>query len=927
MKVVKSLHSGILHRTLEMEGKKLFSLASLWGFRLSTGQPVLEKDLWPEVLSALPSGQALDAGLPKFKAEFLVAGSFLSSELTTGGRVEVECGDLSKSLAVFGDRYWSATSFDGPMPITEIPLTYEQAFGGAGSLENPVGKGITDVEYEGVKRRPLPNVEYLSSLVSSKNDKPKPASLGNVDMTWQPRSRLAGTYDEEYVNRYMPGFPPDMDPTYFCCAASDQWFDDFPVGGEAYRITNMNLEYPQLTGRLPKIRARLFLNVVSKGEARLMELESRIDTVWLLPNQDCGILIHRGVLELDPDAEFDITATLIAHEAQHDAPRELVHYEEQLARRTDPEKGMIYSFNTDAIIPQGVLCGFKQILVDNQTDNSVVREQFEIYTGNQKAKLEDQINERFQEIEKPLTDHGFDGLSIADLQAKQTAQETETGKTLQAIMDRLAPKDPENPNAIDLVNMDLSAINDLSDFLKLMAEDEEQKAKNGIREKIEELKSQPSTESMVAELENVLKELALPPLLPRIRNEVNAAWRTIEAQLEDTKQKLVIAQSLGVDPGPVLEQLDSLNQTSEKMGESLEAAEGAYCMSAHYIEHSRSPHEGEEEWLAGEFKSSIGNLQKFEHIELAFTYLPGLTLSGKTFVGGYFEHADLSGSAFDDVRMVKTVLAHANLTDAVFTNCTFSESNLGACDFSGARFEQCQFEETTFGRARFSQATFINCTFKSRMDGFLEARLHGASFIECDMESCIFNELDMADCIFERSRLDNTNLIYCQLENARFTESSLKGTCFIGAKAMKTDFTGCSMENVRFVDECILTECLFTKAYGSMGNFRGSQLDRADFSGSQLQQCDFSDASLFGATMNNASIKKSFFDRANLELANFNKCDAMEASFQEARLVATDFRNANLYSANFYSVEVGETDFRGANLKKTLFKDWRPGRE
>jgi uncharacterized protein YjbI with pentapeptide repeats len=69
------------------------------------------------------------------------------------------------------------------------------------------------------------------------------------------------------------------------------------------------------------------------------------------------------------------------------------------------------------------------------------------------------------------------------------------------------------------------------------------------------------------------------------------------------------------------------------------------------------------------------------------------------------------------------------------------------------------------------------------------------------------------------------------------------------------------------------------------------------------------------------------FINTNLEKASLVKVDAMEACFQDARLTGTSFQSANLYGASFYGVVVGETDFRGANLKKTLFKDWRPGRE
>ncbi|MEP4547704.1 MAG: DUF2169 domain-containing protein [Saccharospirillum sp.] len=926
MRVIKSLHSGVLHRNLEMDKRELLSVASLWGFQLSTGKPLLEKDLWPCVLEALPQGQALDVGLPKFKAEFLVAGSFLSPEPVPGGTVHVECGECKKSLAVFGDRYWSTTSFEGPEPIAELPLTYEQAFGGENFLSNPVGKGIAGVTYEGVKRYPLPNVEYLDALVSSKNDKPRPASLGNVDVTWQPRSQLAGTYDEEYINRYMPGFPPDMDPTYFCCAAQDQWFEDYPKGGERFRISSMNLEYPELSGILPQINARLFLADTSGSDTKLVELENQIDTVWFFPNQDCGVIIHRGVMELSTETPLHFSDLLIAHENQADTPRDIAHYKDQFIKRTDPEKGAIYSFSTDALIPEGVMCGFKQIMSEAETDNSVARDQFNTYADNQTAKLEAQINEQNEASGSPLSEYGFDGVSISELQSKQSVDDTEMGRQIQSILDKIAPKDPNNPNAVDLEKMDLSAIDELNEYMKSMAEKEEQKAMEGIQERIEQLRAEPSTVGMAEDMERALAERKLPPVLPRIRDEVNAAWASIESQMSETRKNLMVTQSLGVDPAPILAQLNSLNETAEKINESLESAESGYCKSAHFIEESRSPHEGKEPGLVVEFQSLVGSNREFEFVELAFTSLPKLILIEKSFKGGYFEYADLTDSAFENVRFSRAVFAHANFTEAQIVGCTFSECNLGACDFTNARFEQCEFDDTTLGRSRFKGAVFINCVFKCGMDGFLEADLKGSSFSDCEMESCIFNELDMTGCVFERCKLDTSNFVYCQLAGSRFSGSSLNGANLVGAKASGVDFSECSMENIRFVDGCVLSECKFTHATGSLANFRGSQLDKANLSESRFHSCDFSDANLFAANISQASLRLSMFDRANMERASLNRCDAMEASFQEARLVSANFGRANLYGANFYGVEVGETDFRSANLKKTLFKDWRPER-
>lgn len=927
MKVVKSLHSGVLHRSFEMEGKTFFSVASLWGFGLSTGKPLLEKDLWPMILSALPEGEAFDTGLPKFRAEYLVAGAFLSAEPVPGGTVQIECGNLSKTLAVFGDRYWTSTSFDGPEPIVEMPLTYQQAFGGSDYAANPSGKGLDDVVHQGIKRRPLPNVEYHDALVTSKNDKPRPASPGNIDITWSPRSQLAGTYDDEYIKRHMPGFPPDMDPNYFCCGASDQWFDDFPDGRESYRITNMNLEHPELTGQLPGINARLFIELETESQAKLVELDSQLDTVWFLPNQDCGVLIHRGVFDLSAEPEAEIASLLIAHESQGESPRDSAHYEHQLARRTDPEKGVIYSISTEAIIPQGVMCGFKQMMSEAGNNSDVALQQFETYTAGQIEKLETQLNDELEANGSPLKEHGFDGVSAKDLQSRLTTDDTEQGRNIQAIVDKIIPRDAANDNDIDLANMDLSALSELDEYMKTLARDQEAQALDGLRERIEQLKSQPSTESLVEDLEQALEERQRPPVLPRIRRDIEQSLDTIKAQIEEARQQLMIHQSIGVDPSAIVEQLDSLEQTSAQMAASISSAEGGYRSGAHFAEESRSPHEGEEDRLASEFSSALGSKDNFTSLDLAFTTLPGLKITGTSITESYFEYSDLGRAVLDNVVFSESVFAHARLTEAVVTDCVFKDCNLGACDLTNARFERCEFDETIFSRSLFKGAVFIGCTFTNRMDGYLEADLKGASFIDCDMQGCLFNELDLSGCAFKDSNLDNSNLIKCTLNSCIFKASSLNGANLVGAIATSADFTDCKLDNVRFVDSCDLTDSVFSNASGFLANFRDSQLAGADFRGSDFHQCDFSNATMTGADFSLSRIRNSMFDNTDLERARFKRVDAMEASFQKARLVAASFEQANLYGANFYGVEVGSTDFRQANLKKTLFKDWRPGRE
>jgi hypothetical protein len=54
----------------------------------------------------------------------------------------VDIDNLSKSLVVFGDRFWSGSKMTPPQPFGDMRLDWTRAWGGAGCEENPHGVGF-----------------------------------------------------------------------------------------------------------------------------------------------------------------------------------------------------------------------------------------------------------------------------------------------------------------------------------------------------------------------------------------------------------------------------------------------------------------------------------------------------------------------------------------------------------------------------------------------------------------------------------------------------------------------------------------------------------------------------------------------------------------------------------------------------------------
>ena len=925
MRIVKSLHSGVIHRTFEMSGQKLFTLGSLWGFELSSGKPLLEKDVWTIVGERMPEGAIFDAGYPKVCSEYLVAGSFLSAEPVGGSVISARVADREKKLAVFGDRYWNRTSFDGPETISELPISFEQAFGGKGYSKNPTGKGMDEVDHEGVKRIPLPNVEYHSQLMSSHKDRPEPASFGPLDVTWAQRQSLSGTYDQRYIEEYMPGFPADIDSLFFNCAARDQWLEGYLVGSEAFSFTGMNLEFPVLQGVLPSIRSRLFVEVTQDEVARFVELDNQLDTVWFFPNDDMGVVIHRGSYPVETSNASEVSAVMLAHENLSDVERSLEHYQDQFAKRTDLEHGFKYMVNTRDLIPLGVSCGFDEIMgvTDQGTDPG--RANLANYVDQQLGKGKAKVDEILQESSEGLAIAGIKERTVDEMMQKKSTPTPEQQQIV-ALIEKIVPGHSDSTKAIDLTTIDLKAMDELNDYTDQLNAEKMAEVKETLNKHIEQLKQDGQAESAQL-MEEALASRELPPLLPRPAKDVQSAISTIEQQRESIQREMHIMASMGLDTQQLNVFMSELKKSEAELEASKQQMTEIYRLAAHNVPEARSPHEGQEEQLAAEFRAKLTQGKDLEYWDGAFTELSKVEVVNVSLQGCFLEHASLVEARVTGVNLNEAILSHANMSNASFSQVSFKAANLGGCLLKQALFKDCDFTDASLGKARLSGAVFERCQFQGRMDAFLEADLSGATFIDCEMNKCIFYELTMAHCRFEKTRLDEANFVECELEGAQFQNSSLAGVNFVSSVLNSASFRDSVMHNSRFVGGCQLEQGDFKGCKATLSNFRENSMSGADFTGADVSHSDFSGATLVGACFIDALTRQTLFIESNLECTLMTRLDAMEASFQNARLTGADFREANLYSANFYGVIVGKTDFSSANLKKTLFKDWRPSRD
>jgi hypothetical protein len=221
--------------------------------------------------------------------------------------VGLQVGPVVKRLRVVGDRVWQGGSMTRPAPFLRVPLVYERAYGGVDTrtrdteapqwdVRNPVGCGFSTTG-PGTDGEAVPNVEYPDRPMRGWKDRPPPAGFGPVCAHWQPRVRLAGTYDEQWQQTRFPLLPEDFDDRHHQCAPEDQQAPAFLRGGELVSLRNLTSE-GELRFALPRMYLGLETFFVT-GE-RERHARPALHTVILEPDGPRVSLVWHSALPCHP---------------------------------------------------------------------------------------------------------------------------------------------------------------------------------------------------------------------------------------------------------------------------------------------------------------------------------------------------------------------------------------------------------------------------------------------------------------------------------------------------------------------------------------------------------------------------------------------------------------------------------------------------
>ena len=245
--------------------------------------------------------------------------------------VGIRVGPLDRTLRVVGDRRWVLRSPEQPEPVitppapfTQMPLTYDRAFGGVDEAaladaqrkgaapwcpRNWFGRGyIASRTVASIDGRPLANLEDPAAPVFAWDSRPQPVGCGFFPRNSEPRVRFFGTYDDAWRAHRAPEPPVDFRFDAYSGADPSLQVEGYLRGNDAVVLQHVDPERPVLSLHLPCLKPVLTVDADrtdAGGAERTLRtrVEARLDTLVFVPDEKIFYQVWRAIVPVrDPGA-------------------------------------------------------------------------------------------------------------------------------------------------------------------------------------------------------------------------------------------------------------------------------------------------------------------------------------------------------------------------------------------------------------------------------------------------------------------------------------------------------------------------------------------------------------------------------------------------------------------------------------------------
>ncbi|MDP2801264.1 MAG: DUF2169 domain-containing protein [Phreatobacter sp.] len=973
-KIIKPRQLGILTKTERRRSGVSFVVSALGLVDLQQPTDFLgDQALWALAAQELPEGTILDMAMPKPCGEVLVAGKAMAP----GGvpvptmTVQFVVGPVAKRLAAIGSRTWTSTAegvrFTPPKPFTEMPLVAARAFGGPGHPSNPAGLGYRAGSLLGSGLAvPMPNIETPDRLIRSIDDRPPPMLVGALDPASRERLQYAGTMDGEWQRLDFPGLPVDADPRLFLVAPQDQRREGFFDGDEPFLLRGFSAAVPEVTGRLPAMRVRAFVER-SSDPAGLYELPLVIDTVWLFGSVAKAVLIYRGAMLIDDIDGKDARTLLLAYERSSDAPRDPGHYAEQIRLRADPDQAVKYMLADQFLRPErsgeqaaeklerrraynltlsertraGQELSFRLLAAKHGLPDTILPAQPE--NGDPEVLLP--TPDEIESGEIDIADFIESALAFRDRQMAMLEEQRSKyagvmeaaqrmhgdGGAVQALLDSLpGAEGADAREAIDEARRS-GAPGSIDDILAAIPRQQDEDAE--FRAAAERFAT-PGFASLFVDVRDNLARADLsstptsgqPPAPPE-RDQITRLRETLGAPPEaggpdpkagrDALARITAAEAAVTAAFPRLPQssaspldalLDSL--TVDPPGASISGDDIRTHADGAIAHAEQSLTEGiavlrlkSPEAVYPERPLSPHVARRLGDVVLAERARMG-SLAGRDLAG-----ADLSGEDLSRTDFTGAFLERANLSRAILAGSSLARAAMTGAVLFGADLSDCDCSE-----ANLSAATLTN------------ASLAGATLNGCVL---INTTLDGTDA--SRSSWDGVRILNSSARGLRLDGARLKKVSFIQTPMPDASLSAASLEECMFIDldamnlsarAASIRRSIFLLFKADHADFVEAVLDDSVFLGpASLRESDFTGASLLRTTFQGADLEAGKFDsargdRATLGDAKLARASLRLASLKEAILGNADLRGIDAFGANLQGCQLRRSDLSGSLLRQ-----------
>ena len=840
MRITKPLSLGLMHRTYTHRAIHRFVIKPLVFFDLiPPGSLVSEQAGWQRLAVGMPENQALDEAMPKASPEVVLVGRAHSQAPVKELEAALRVGGLEKRLRVNGDRIWQKRWYGyratSPATFSSIPVSWDRAFGSKEIEENPLGQGALGEGPSGETIVGLPNIEYPGEHMTRVKQQIRPAGFGPIHPTWEQRKQYLGEFDQAYIDKTFPDMPDDLDFRRFNVAPQDQQISALK-GDEAFRLDHLHAEFEALEGWLPGVKPRAF----TEQEGEFKETELELETIWLLPEVNLGVLIFCGEQEVPGrHAPLIIDNLLLAYEHLQDAPRSVQYYEDALAARVNPETAPHHVFDDAQLSPA-------------KTDE----ERLALGVEHQ------------QEVDRRNT------IQDARWQATKQRYEKETGAK---VSDELAPK-PVDPDTV--IAPAALARGDFSASSMMMSADASIKEAEAIseRERAEAASSASSVPPMTdAEIITLALRRTRAEYLADYESVASAGSGDDALDAEGINKLELKGLATAVQPQS-LSLLKWVVAEKDLRGAVAQIMDRGESMAFRDFTGAD---------LSG-FDFSNVNLEGslFECTNLKGTQFQSANIAGASFLAANIEAADFSNANLKGANLSRaygkgTCFIGADLSDSVL----MQGSNLIEADFYQAvlkglvclksKLQACSFDQVSMLQAVFSDTSLIGSTF-------FETTISMSQFLACDLSLTEWHKVSL-----ERSIIINSSMQFAGIYEGQFARCQIAGESWVtGSIFAESEFTDCGLRSLR----------------GSAASFEGSRLIRCDLGMSSLFGASFKGSCLSECLANESDFRMSDFQEAlisstNLSGSLLDDCNLTGTDFFESDILLTRFENSNIDDA------------------------------